>query len=308
MVISILYSIAVLLAIWAAYYFLGYREKKRAWKKKVETWYDTTGERNSFIIVWGDKFDRTKHAEKVRKKLLKANLGLAPSEFYGMLLLGVIAVTIFLSSFIDIGFPVNLIIAVAIVEFSRRMLFFLRRNKYQEQMNGQLPEICRLLANGTRSGMTLAQSFQLAANDLDDPAKEEFDRLSQELQLGVSFDSALAELQERVSSKDFKLFVATLLIQKRVGGDLHTVLDEMAQTFEDRNVLAHEIQTMTAEQRYISILVPIMPIFLVLIINSVMDGFIDPLFHGVGLILLGLFLTGTVLTFLLVRKVMNIRV
>ena len=65
---------------------------------------------------------------------------------------------------------------------------------------------------------------------------------------------------------------------------------------------------MTAEQRYISYIVPVIPIFLVLMMNNVVDGFLDPLFSGIGLILFAIFAAGTVATFFIVRKITNIRV
>src|SRR5699024_3301075 len=109
-------------------------------------------------------------------------------------------------------------------------------------------------------------------------------------------------------NKEFKLFVATILIQKKAGGNISAILEEMSQTLEDRKLLKQEIKTMTAEQRYVAILVPIIPIFLVLMMNNIIDGFLDPLFTGIGIILLLFFIVGTVLTFWLVRKVTNIRV
>ena len=115
-------------------------------------------------------------------------------------------------------------------------------------------------------------------------------------------------MERRIDHKEFQLFAATMLIQKKAGGNLSAVLDEMSQTLDERKLLKQEVKTMTAEQRYVSTLVPIIPIFLVLMMNNIIDGFLDPLFTGIGLILLTFFLFGTVLTFVIVRKITNIRV
>ena len=178
----------------------------------------------------------------------------------------------------------------------------------KQRLVEQLPEICRTLANATRSGMTLTQGINMVAQEAAEPAKGEFKRLAQEISLGIDFNTALKAMERRIESREFQLFVATLLIQKKAGGNLYSVLDEMGQTLEDRKILLQEIKTMTAEQRYVSYMVPVLPIFLVLMMNNVIDGFIDPLFSGIGIILLIFFLGGTVLTFILVRKVTNIRV
>lgn len=308
MAVSILYSLAVLFGIWGVYHYLGYRSAKREWRNKVENWYGSKRNRKSIVVLWGDKLDQTRHAQKVTKKLQQANIPLMASEFYGILVVGAMGVTLVLNNMFNIRFPLNLMLAVAVMAGVRYVLFFIRRNKHRERLNDQLPDVCHVLANATRSGMTLTQGINLAARELDEPAKGEFQKLSNELQLGVDFERALRELQQRVPSKDFKLFVATLLIQKKAGGNLNAVLDEMGQTLDERKLLQQEIKTMTAEQRYVSYLVPLLPVFLVLMMNNIVDGFLDPLFSGIGIILLALFLTGTVVTFLLVKKVTNIRV
>lgn len=51
-----------------------------------------------------------------------------------------------------------------------------------------------------------------------------------------------------------------------------------------------------------------MPVALVLMMNMINKGFIDPLFTPMGLVLLGLFLIGTLLSYILVKKVTNIKV
>lgn len=308
MSISILFSLSVLLGIWGLYEFLGYRAKKNEWKKRTEEWYDVKSQRKSFIIVWGDRFDRTPHGKEVHNRLIRANIPLAPSEYYGILLIGSMGLAYFLNNVVGLHFPANVICGVVGMYLIQKLMFLIRRNKYQERLNEQLSDVCRLLANSLRAGLTLTQGIELVSKEIPLPAGHEFSRMAQELQLGVNFDRALADMEKRIPTRDFRIFAATLLIQRRAGGNLSEVLQEMAETLEDRRIVNQEIKTMTAEQRYVSILVPIMPIALVLMMNTMNKGFIDPLFSGFGLVLLGLFLLGTVLSYVLVKKVTNIKV
>src|SRR5699024_4764481 len=156
--------------------------------------------------------------------------------------------------------------------------------------------------------MTLNQGIQMVAQEIAAPAKMEFKRLAHELSLGIPFDFAIRKMESRFDNKEFKLFVEKILFQNKAGVYIYTSLELMSKTLEDRKLLKQEIKTMTAEQRYVAILVPIIPIFLVLMMNNIIDGFLDPLFTGIGIILLLFFIVGTVLTFWLVRKVTNIRV
>lgn len=308
MIVFTLSTLASFLTIISLYYLLGYRKEKREWKKNVHAFYRNGEKRKSLIILLGDRFDKTEFASPIYEKLKGANIPLTPSEYIGALFVSYMGIMIILQNFFSIQFPVNFFIAGLVLEGGKRLLFLLRKNLMKQRIIEQLPEICRTLANATRSGMTLTQGINLVAQEVNEPAKGEFQRLAQEIAIGIDFNVALKSMENRINSKEFQLFVATMVIQKKAGGNLYSVLDEMSQTLEERKILQQEIKTMTAEQRYVSYIVPIIPILLVLMMNNVIDGFLDPLFSGVGLILLLLFLGGTVLTFILVRKVTNIRV
>lgn len=305
--VSLIYSLAVLFLIWSAYNFLGYRAKKREWRQKVGEWYKG-GNRKSYIVVLGDRFDQTKTAEPLARKLQQANIVLTPSEYLGMHILGLLSLIVIFGSMFKIPFPINTFIAVGLLYFVHIMLFSLRKNKYEERFNNQLADICRLLGNAARSGMTINQGIDLIARETSGPAGDEFKRISNEIKLGIPLETALRSVQKRNNSRDFQLFVATILIQKKTGGNLSAILESMAHTLEDRKVLNQTIKTMTAEQRSISFIVPLMPVILVLIMNGMIDGFIDPLWTGPGIVILVLFTIAIILAFFIIKKITNIRV
>lgn len=305
--IPILYSLSVLLLLWAGYYYLGYRSQKKEWEKKVRGWFPEE-ERKSFISVWGDRFDQSKSAESLSGKLVNANLKILPSEYIGIHVLGFLVFMVFFVNIFKMPPLLSSFIAIGLLFAVHHLLFYLRKNKYEERFNEQLGEVCRMLGNAARSGMTISQGIDLVAREISEPAGKEFKRISHELKLGVSLESALKSTQKKNKSRDFQLFIATLLIQKKTGGNLALTLETMANTLEERKVLNQVIKTMTSEQKYISFIVPILPIFLLLVMNNIIEGFIDPLWTAPGLVILTLFLIGIILAFLLIRKITNIRV
>ncbi|WLR52589.1 type II secretion system F family protein [Bacillus tianshenii] len=308
MLIPIISSFATLFAVWGIYHYLGYRTKKKEWRNRAEEIFGPSQERRSFLAGLGERFDETDFAKDVRRKLRRANLPIEPSEFYSFLLIGVMGIGYTLNAFFDIKSPYNILSAVLAVFIAQKMLFLLRRNKQLTKLNQQLPDVCRMLGNSLRAGLTLSQGMHLVAKEMSYPAKEEFGRMSRQLQLGVTFERALLEMKERIPTRDFRIFAAILLIQRRTGGHLSEVMQEMADTLEDRKLVAQEVKTLTAEQRYVSVLIPVMPIVIVLMMNSMNEGFIDPLFRGVGLLLLIIFVIGTAVAFFLIKAVTNIKV
>lgn len=305
--VPILYSIAVLAIIMAGYYFLGYRSQKKTWEKKVRSWFPEE-KRKSFISVLGDRYDQSKGSKELHEKLVNANVKILPSEYLGIHVLGFLVLMFFFFSVFNMPVFISLLIAVGILIAAHFMLFYLRKNKYEERFNEQLGEVCRMLGNAARSGLTINQGIDIVAREIPAPAGTEFKRVANELKLGVSLESALKSVQKKNKSRDFQLFIATLLIQKKTGGNLALTLESMANTLEERKVLSQVIQTMTSEQKYISFVVPVLPVFLLLVMNNIMDGFIDPLWTAPGMVILVLFILGIILSFLLIRKITNIRV
>lgn len=301
-------TLSTIFLLFSLYNLLGYRKEKREWRKKTYQFYREGERRKSKLVILGSKFDETETAREMEGKLIDANIPFTPSEFIGALIVSYMALLFILLNIFDVPLFISVFLSFLLLEGGRRMLFSIRKNKRRQILVDQLPEICRLLANSTRSGMTLNQGIQLVAKEMTEPAKSEFKNLAHELSLGIDFGSAIRALEKRIANKEFHLFTATLLIQKRAGGNLYAVLDEMSHTLDERKLLKQEIKTMTAEQRYVSYVIPVIPIFLVLMMNNVVDGFLDPLFSGIGLILLAIFAVGTILTFVIVRKITNIRV
>lgn len=305
--IAILYGLTVLVLIIAVYQFLDYRRKNQEWKKKLKTQYPEE-KRKSSISVLGDRFDSSDAAGTLAMKLKSANVTLLPSEYIGIHVLGVLVLYVAFNMIFSMAPLPSLLLTAGILVSSHFLLFYIRNNKYEERLNSQLSEVCRLLANGAKSGMTISQGIDLVAREVNEPAKEEFKKLSHELKLGVPFETALRSVQKRNASRDFQLFIATLLIQKKTGGNLASTLETMANTLEDRKVLNQTIQTMTSEQRYISLVVPAMPVLILLFMNNIIDGFTDPLTTAPGIIMMIVFGLGVVLSFFLIRAITNIKV
>ncbi|CAG9620275.1 type II secretion system F family protein [Sutcliffiella rhizosphaerae] len=301
-------GLAALLFIWGMYAYLGFRKEKKEIKQVFGAHFQKNQERTSFISTIGDRFDTSKQAAKVKEKLLQANVTLLPSEFYAILILIGFAIGIFMFTVMNMSFFTSFLVGGIISICSNFLFFIIRKNKYMDRMSDQLSEVCRMMANSTKAGLTINQAVEVVAGEVGGPAGEEFKNMAHNLRLGVDMERVLKQLERRVPTKEFKLFVATILIQRKSGGNLSAVLDEMARTLDERKILKQTIKTMTAEQRFISYILPAMPIVMIFMMNTVMDGFISPIFTLPGMILLIIFTIGLIISFVLVRAVTNIRV
>jgi tight adherence protein B len=184
-----------------------------------------------------------------------------------------------------------------------------QREKRRQAFITQLPEIARILSNGSSAGLAIRAAIDMAAAELEDPAKSELAVVAEELALGQSVERALTNLEKRMPSRDVGVLISTLVIQQRSGGDLVHALQDMAETLDQRRDLGREVRTVMAGSVFTGYMVAGLGVVTVLILNLINPGIIDELtstFGGVIVLLVaaGLYLAG----FLLIRKVTRIEV
>ena len=94
-----------------------------------------------------------------------------------------------------------------------------RRGNRRDLFVGQLPEIARMLSNGTAAGLSMPQAVRMASRELADPAGAELRRVVEEMQVGRPVEDALEALRERLPSREVAVLMSTVAIQQRAGGD-----------------------------------------------------------------------------------------
>ncbi|WP_026691112.1 type II secretion system F family protein [Alteribacter aurantiacus] len=293
----------------AAYFYWEASQTKRA-QKRASRWFEAEGEqkRKSFIYLFGDKYDESELSSSLKEKLAHANLSMKASE-YGAICILIFAALWFVNRFLlQLLFPLDLVMAYLLVWGGSKIFLNSRKNKRSNDFNKQLPEVCRMMSNTVKAGMTLHQGISIVAKELPAPAGSEFQELNQELNLGGNFDEVVNGLTEKVASEELKIFVNTISIQRRVGGNLAEVLGIMAGTLEERERVNKEINTLTAEAKTIAIMLPTLPILMAMMMNLVIPGFLNPLFTPLGLILIAVFAVLQLVAFAIIRKITRIRV
>ncbi|UYZ22292.1 type II secretion system F family protein [Mesobacillus jeotgali] len=278
--------------------------------KRVDQWFDKSDsqERKSFVLLIGDRFDRSELSDELERKLYQGNIPLKPSEYMGIYIL-LLALLTFINHFV-LGLYIIMAIMFAYLIVSLGSKFYLNstKNKRTEIFNKQLPEVCRMMSNGIKAGQTIPQAIEMVGRDMKEPSGQEFQKMDYQFKLGDSLETVMNDFRERVPSNDINIFVSTILIQQRVGGNLAEVLSSMAETLEERSRVHKEIQTVTAESRSIAYILVVMPFLMAMMMNLFIKGFLNVLFTPFGLLLFLAFSSLVFFAFILIKRITNIRV
>jgi tight adherence protein B len=134
-----------------------------------------------------------------------------------------------------------------------------RRRRYRQAVEQALPEVAVAVADALGAGRSLRGSVAAAAESLDGPPAVELARLGAELELGVPTADAVTAWRRRMRSPRVDAFAAALLSQRLAGGDLAGLLRRFAAGAAERNRVAEDARTATAQARFTGLLVVAMP-------------------------------------------------
>lgn len=159
--------------------------------------------------------------------------------------------------------------------------------RYARRLAAQMPIVAQHLSGAIGAGLSLRQAVERASVDLAEPAASELGWLSAQLRLGVHVDDALDRFAERIPESGLRMMVTAISIQRTVGGNLAGALAMLAKHLEDRDRLAREARSATAQARMSAWLVAALPAVGGLAVELAEPGTLErTLGHGPGRVLL----------------------
>jgi tight adherence protein B len=150
-------------------------------------------------------------------------------------------------------------------------------NKRMRTFDNQLSDTLNLWVNALRSGYSVLQGMEAIATELPPPVSVEFERVVQEVRLGLSVEQALFNMYRRVPSEDLDLVITAVNIQREVGGNLAEVLDNISFTIRERVRIKGEIRTMTAQGRASGVIISLLPVGLGMILYMINPEYVSQL-------------------------------
>jgi tight adherence protein B len=152
-----------------------------------------------------------------------------------------------------------------------------RRRRYRLAVERSLPEVATAVADSLAAGRSLRASLPAAATYLDGPPAAELGRLGAELDLGAGTAEAVAAWRARMRSERVDAFAAALLSQRLAGGDLAGLLRRFAAGAAERDRVAEDAKSATAQARFTGLLVVAMPTGGAIFAELVQPGFLAKL-------------------------------
>jgi tight adherence protein B len=121
-------------------------------------------------------------------------------------------------------------------------------------------------------------------------------------------DTALADMAERVGSKQFAFVLTAVTIQRQIGGSMAGLFDMVAETVRQRQQFARKIRGLTAMGRMSAYVLAGLPFFLALAITLMNPAYMAPLWSSpTGHMLIALALGMLCVGALLLKKIVSFK-
>jgi len=178
-----------------------------------------------------------------------------------------------------------------------------RRRRYRRAVERSLPEMATAIADSLSAGRSLRASLGESISSLDGPGARELGRLAGELELGAGTAEAVARWRRRMRSERVDAFAAALLSQRLAGGDLAGLLRRFAVGAAERERVAEDARSATAQARFTGLLVVAMPTGGAVLAELLEPGFFATLLASPpAAVLLGLAAALQAVGFLAIRR------
>ena len=234
--------------------------------------------------------------------LAVAGIAMQPGEFLGTVAaLAIVAALVGLL----IGGSLGALLAAIVVCLCVRIYVRRRKAKRQAAFAQQLPDVLQLVTTALRSGYGLTQALDSVAEEAEEPARSEFAHVLVESRLGRDLSEAMRALAQRMESEDLDWVVAAIDINRDTGGNLSEILNTVSATVRERQRMARQVGTLTAEGRLSARILTVLPLLMAFWQWRANSENFALLTHGGGLVALIIGGTLMVVGSIWVRKIVN---
>ncbi|MCK9275467.1 MAG: type II secretion system F family protein [Syntrophales bacterium] len=201
------------------------------------------------------------------------------------------------------------VISAAVFGVSPFLYILKKKNKRIRKFGNQLPEALDLIARALKAGHAFTSGMKLAASEFEDPLGTEFQETLDQINFGISVQAALKSLGDRIDCQDLKYFVVSVILQRETGGNLATIIENIARLMRERAKLKGKIRTLSAEGRLSAMILLGLPFVIVLALRFSNPKYIDMLFTvPAGRIMVAISLMMMGIGALVIRKIVNFKV
>jgi len=240
-------------------------------------------------------------------RLQQAGLSLTVTNFY--IISGVFGVVIAL---VVMLLHLNIVIAlcagfVAAGGIPRWVVGFLAKRR-TKAFTEAFADAIDVITRGIKSGLPVHDCLRIISHESPAPLGPEFQRLVENLSVGLTMDQAMAQMYERMPTSELRFFSIVLAIQQKTGGNLAEALGNLSAVLRARKMMREKIKAMSSEAKASAMIIGSLPPAVVLLISVTAPSYMAIMFSDRrGQMMLGGGVFWMCLGIFVMRKMINFK-
>jgi tight adherence protein B len=196
--------------------------------------------------------------ELLRLRLLRTGWSISLGTYAmvcGLTTLGFLGFYFYVDLMLAVAIPAAIVKGLMLPHIAVSFACKRRANKF----TAQFPDAIGLMVRGIKSGLPIAETFVVVAQEVPDPVGMEFRRVSDQIRLGQQIDQALWDCAKRVDTAEIKFLVVSLSVQRETGGNLAETLENLETVLRRRRQMKLKVRAMASEARASAAIVGSLP-------------------------------------------------
>jgi tight adherence protein B len=286
-------------------------------KKLAERIISTVGRRNNFLLET-EKLsifkkdqrsllerkiaqylrNRPRTENQIRLKLYRAGMEGHLSRLFGATTLTSVTIVIAISIMGYSNYIYDILLSIVLAILLTYLVLNFLEQRFKSNIIQQLPLAIEIILRGIKSGSSVEKTFAIIVKEVPSPLKNEFAKIIQQIEFGISFDDALHQAADRIDLSDFYFFTTALVIQRRGGASLSEILENIITSLNRANEIRKKIQVLSAEAKVTAYILGSLPIVIWLVMIKLNPSYLDffrfeaigqkMLFLAIGLMVCGI--------------------
>lgn len=177
-----------------------------------------------------------------------------------------------------------------------------------KKFTAEFPNAIDILVRGIKSGLPVHDGLRIIAKECQAPLGPEFQRMVENIGVGMGIDRALDKMIERMPSAELKFFAIVIAIQQKSGGNLAEALGGLSTVLRARKMMREKIKALSSEAIASASIIGVLPPGVGTMIFLTRPSYIMVMFtdvRGQLMLLGGLFWMG--LGIFMMRKMINFK-
>ncbi len=181
--------------------------------------------------------------------------------------------------------------------------------KRTKKFAGLLPEALDLIVRGVRSGLPVAETIKTIAEEIESPVGSEFQRIGDQMKIGISMDEAMWATAKRLQIAEFNFLVISMSIQQETGGNLAEILENLSNMVRRREQMRLKVKAMSSEARASAMIIGSLPFIMCAVISFINPRYMSTLFVDPrGWIMIGMGLTSLLIGLFIMAKMVRFEI